>query len=77
MKNSANLLFIFSTLFLVLCLFEENIWSAEEKKKGEGKKGNYLEKENICPQRRKIFVHVGEKTIEKEKDEIFGEGKTE
>ena len=28
-------------------LEEENIWSAEEKKKGEGKGGKYLEKENI------------------------------
>ena len=43
MKNSANLLFILSTLFVMLCLFEENIWSAEEKKSTEEK---YLEKEN-------------------------------
>ena len=52
MKNRANLLFIFSTLFVVLCLFKEKIWSAEEKKR-EGKRGKYLEKENICPQRRR------------------------
>ena len=42
MKNSANFLFIFSTLFVVLCLFEENIWSAEKKKKEDGTRGKYL-----------------------------------
>ena len=26
---------------------KENIWSAEEKKNGEGKGGKYLEKENV------------------------------
>ena len=64
MKNRANLVFIFSTLFVVLCLFEENIWSAEEKKKREGKRGKYLEKENICPQRRR-------RTEKKKKENIW------
>ena len=64
MKNSANFLFIFSTLFVVLCLFEENIWSAEEKKKREGKRGKYLEKENICTQRRR-------RTEKKKKENIW------
>ena len=56
-------------------IFGEGIYlSTEEKKNG---KENIWKRKIFSPQRRKIFVHVGEKTIEKEKDEIFGEGKTE
>ena len=50
-------------MFVALCLFEENIWSVEEKKKREGKK------ENIW--RRKISVPWRRVKTEKENEEFF------
>ena len=46
---------------------EENIFLAEEKKNGEGKGGNIW--------RRKIYFFRRRRKTEKEKEEIFGEGK--
>ena len=63
MKNSANFLFIFSTLFVVLCLFEENIWSMEEKRDREGKKENIWRKKIFVPWRRMITEKENEENI--------------
>ena len=56
--NSANLLFIFWPLLVLLCSFEKNNWSAEEKRNGEGRGGKYLvyrEEEEGTRNMKKIF----------------------
>ena len=46
----------------MLCSFEKNNWSAEEKRDGEGTGGKYL-------------VHMGEEERRRKTKKIFGRGK--
>ena len=50
-----------------------NIFGCRRKKKGEGKKGKCLEKENIW--KGKYFVQGGEEEMRRKKRKIFREGK--
>ena len=78
MKNRANLLFIFSTLFVVLCLLKENIWSAEEKKNIWERKSFFAEDlrrtRRVDTWRRKIFGQLIRRNTEK-KENLLKRGK--